>query len=362
MQDVYHVGFPKCASTLLQQKLFPLLHSEQKIIYSDRYNYIRNQIEYAPISSSKIVPLSCHRHPSNANVFSYEGISHMANDWGPCFWEPSFELAKDFIPKNARILFVLRKPSDYLLSCFKHSLRLGELHNSINSFFLNSCEHPRYYQYYGALASKRHFNLSKFNLVELKDMWSSYFTDVNFILLDSSFIDSLLSFLGVQVSESVHSTLMDIYSSTKSNKAISDLAVHLSLMRSELLFRSRFHTTIGFSPIKFIDYSLKLFSTQQFLEQSQSLFQQLIRSIYKESNSSVSYQEFFYLNIVTGWKEALTAISDTQDKRVLDFMSLVPDYRSEIQNLDYPHKKTNQLFYDSLKSHSPNKCHNPLIF
>ena len=43
MQDVYHVGFPKCASTLLQQKLFPLLHSEQKIIYSDILSKIKQK-------------------------------------------------------------------------------------------------------------------------------------------------------------------------------------------------------------------------------------------------------------------------------------------------------------------------------
>ena len=351
VQDTYHVGFPKCASSLLQRQIFPLLHSDQKVFFHvNYYEWIRRQIESAAHSSSTVTPVSSFRKSTSKNIFSYEGISHMANDWGPCFWEPSFELAKSFIPQNAHILFVLRNPSDYLYSCFKHSLRLGEMHNNIKSFFLSSNEYPEYYEYYGALASKRHFNLSKYNLLALRDMWCSYFTDVNFIVLDTSFINTLLSSLNISVTETTHARLMNIFSNNKVNKSISDIAAYLSQMRSELLLHNRFHTITSFSSVKFTDFSLQLFSDQRFYDQSVSTLNHLARSQHKLSGSNLSFEDYFNLHLIMGWKQSVMSISNSNDQMLLDLKPIVPDYLSEIRKLNYPHKQSNELFFKSLES------------
>lgn len=123
MKQILHVGMGKCASTYLQMEFFPRVQRHYPSInYLPQSDLVRKIRTCQRLGSSFISPNF---------EFQQEGL-HSCEDligWNPSHWDTAIEDMASIVPRNSRIILILRDPFDYLQSLYVQQVKSGHVVN-----------------------------------------------------------------------------------------------------------------------------------------------------------------------------------------------------------------------------------------
>ena len=161
-ENLLHIGFGKSGSTLLQDKIFPLIGK-----YQDRNFSIWN---------------------NNINLMD-RGIcsSELLLSWDPEAWYESIKLIKEISNKNTHILIVIRNPENYLSSIYAHECMRELLkYKSLNNYFIKNNEY-KFIKKKIMIKNENYFNIDKFSYLELFKLCKIHFTNFTIIKFEDFF-------------------------------------------------------------------------------------------------------------------------------------------------------------------------------
>ena len=150
-----HAGYPKCASTYLQKKIFPVLKNYSNMAFAPRdekYYPLRN--DFDPVEFRKLVDKHTINHDDSKNhliiscedwaellfkefeevFFAFNGLDRSAHSFSNQVILRNFKAAYP----QADMLFVIREPASYVLSRYKMLYRGAKTAKPVEAFL----EHP----------------------------------------------------------------------------------------------------------------------------------------------------------------------------------------------------------------------------
>ena len=166
MTKLLHIGLSKCASTYLQQNVFPKIVKEFELNYINLLDFAKinlSNIKYHILENQKELSKKLPKNfiISNESLFSF--------GWEFSRAYKSFLHIKNNFTNDTIILIVIRNPYDLLNSIYCQSIQEMKIIEPKNFFFIKETENVR---------NNNKFNLYRFNYEKLISFYKDYFKKV----------------------------------------------------------------------------------------------------------------------------------------------------------------------------------------
>jgi hypothetical protein len=167
MVKLLHIGLAKCASTFLQQEIFPKL---EKKINTNYINVSKN--DFFNIEGYKTCLFENFTNIENLlpNDFIISNESLFSKGWEFSRIEKNFECIKDNFSNDTVILIFIRNPYDLLNSFYCQTINKMEITKPDKYFYIDDKEMN--------IKVNNKFNLHNFNYSKLISLYKSYFKKV----------------------------------------------------------------------------------------------------------------------------------------------------------------------------------------
>ena len=235
-----HIGLHKTASTMLQRKVFPLLNSNIVLYNPPKLTKLLHRLQYrfemVEEEKNKIIDEAASVAESyeciNRNILiSNENLSQL------CFfqnYQESADLLKRIFPK-AHILLFLRYQTDWLLSCYKQSLKMGDWQSIENFFNYRNFKFDQVDSFYNA-EGMLHMDIHKANFTKIISLYKEKEYPVNVFFYESFKLDFKRQV--DKVCEQIgHPPLNKMYYNEKVNKGMSYLKASILIKINRLTSR-----------------------------------------------------------------------------------------------------------------------------
>ena len=177
--NIIHIGLPKCGSTSLQKKIFKKI-KKSEYTYYENFDDFKNRVNYFSKNLiNKKIDTSPNFFTDNKLIISNERLSGFC----PSNWEFNADQNLKFFKKNNHIIIVIRKPTEFLSSCY-----INMIHTN-NIFF----EPEKYFGDNNSLISQnkkfflKKFDLKYFNYQNLIKIYIKRFNKVSIIKFENLF-------------------------------------------------------------------------------------------------------------------------------------------------------------------------------
>ena len=169
MTKLLHIGLGKCASTFLQQDIFPKLEKKINTSYinlfkNDFFNIKKTEIKYSVFENFKNIE----KLLPNDFIISSEGL--FSKCWEFSKIEKNFECIKNNFSDDTIILIIIRNPYDLLNSIYCQSIHEMNIVKPENFFYVDDKEIN--------IRVKNKFNLYNFDYSKLISLYKSHFKKV----------------------------------------------------------------------------------------------------------------------------------------------------------------------------------------
>jgi hypothetical protein len=169
MTKLLHIGLGKCASSFLQQEIFPELEKKINTNYIDIYkndffNIKITEVKYSIFENFKNIENLL----PNDFIISHEAL--FSKGWEFSRIEKSFEHIRDNFSNDTVILIIIRNPYDLLNSIYCQSIHQMNVVKPDKYFYIDDKEIN--------IRVNNRFNLHNFNYSKLISLYKSYFKKV----------------------------------------------------------------------------------------------------------------------------------------------------------------------------------------
>ena len=165
MTKVLHIGLGKCASSFLQQEIFPNIEREYNISYNPDIflEQTKKNFKFHIFEDLKNFQKNL---PDNF-ILSYEDL--FSKEWEFSRINKSFECIKNNFSNDTIILIIIRNPHDLLSSIFCESIEKNMYVDPKDFFYNENIDNIRF---------NGRFNLYNFDYNKLVSLYKNYFKKV----------------------------------------------------------------------------------------------------------------------------------------------------------------------------------------
>tara|TARA_Y100000768_G_scaffold388975_1_gene389550 strand:+ start:2666 stop:3607 length:942 start_codon:yes stop_codon:yes gene_type:complete len=190
-QNIIHIGLPKCGSTFLQKKIFKNI-KDSKFQYYENFDDIKHNInDFSKNLINKANHASISFSKKNL-VISNERLSGFC----PSNYYYNADQNLKFFTKNNHIIIVIRKPTEFISSCYVNMIHTNNIFLDPEQYFKNDD--------YSFSKNKKFFikkfNLNYFDYNKLIQAYKSKFNNVSVIKFENLF-DELNFFEKININE-----------------------------------------------------------------------------------------------------------------------------------------------------------------